>query len=347
MHLRAAACFVGAAGKPRLACGLTASASKSACSSGTPSGRLGVYIGPWCCPQGEQSVPQFETILYDVQDGIATISLNRPERMNAFTYGMMGDLLAAFDASDADDQVRAVIVTGAGDRAFCAGADLGSGQKTFDFASRSDQGKRPRVNGVYPDSGGRVALRMFDSLKPIVGAINGAAVGFGASFILPMDIRIASEGARFGYVYARRGIVPESACAWFLPRVVGITTALEWCYSGRLVGAREALERGLVRSVHPPQQLLEAARALAVELMSRSAPVSLALTRQMLWRMLGADHPIEAHKIDSRGVMTRGRSADAKEGVSSFAEKRTAEFPDRVTRDMPEFFPWWPQRRFE
>jgi enoyl-CoA hydratase/carnithine racemase len=292
-------------------------------------------------------VPQFETLLYDVQDGIATITLNRPERMNAFTYGMMGDLLAAFDATDADDQIRAVIVTGAGERAFCAGADLGSGEKAFDYANRSDQGVRPMVNGIYPDSGGRVALRMFDSLKPIVGAINGAAVGFGASLILPMDIRIASEHARFGYVFARRGIVPESACAWFLPRVVGISTALEWCYSGRLVDATEALERRLVRSVHPPPRLLEAARALAGELMSKSAPVSLALTRQMLWRMLGADHPIEAHKIDSRGVMSRGRSADAKEGVSSFAEKRISEFPDRVTRDMPEFFPWWPQRQFE
>jgi enoyl-CoA hydratase/carnithine racemase len=297
-------------------------------------------------PQDEQFVPQFETIHYEVQGGIATITLNRPERMNAFTYTMMGELLAAFDSTDADDQVRAVIVTGAGERAFCAGADLGSGDKTFDYSKRTDQGVRSMINGVYPDSGGRVALRMFESLKPIVGAINGAAVGFGASFILPMDIRIASEHARFGYLFARRGIVPESACAWFLPRVVGISTALEWCYSGRLVEAKEALERGLVRSIHPQQQLLAAARETAGELMANSAPVSLALTRQMLWRMLGADHPMEAHKIDSRGVMSRGKSADAKEGVSSFAEKRSAEFPDRVSRDMPEFFPWWTHRPF-
>jgi enoyl-CoA hydratase/carnithine racemase len=292
-------------------------------------------------------MPTFETLLYAVEDGIATITLNRPDRMNAFTHGMMGELLAAFDATDADDKVKSVIVTAAGDRAFCAGADLGPGSKTFDYANRTDQDEQPMVNGIYPDSGGRVALRIFDSLKPVVGAVNGVAVGFGATILLPMDIRIAADTARFGYVFARRGIVPESASAWFLPRIVGISTALEWCYSGRVFDAAEALDTRLVRSLHPQAELMTAARALARGLVDQSAPVSLALTRQMLWRMLGADHPMEAHKIDSRGVMARGRSADAAEGVRSFGEKRAPDFPDRVSRDLPEFFPWWERRSFE
>lgn len=294
-----------------------------------------------------RAVPQFETLLYELEDGIATITLNRPQRMNALTYGMALELLAAFDETDADDAVKAVIVTGAGERAFCAGADLGSDGKAFDFASRPDRGERPVVNGIFRDSGGRVALRIFDSLKPVIAAVNGAAVGFGATFLLPMDIRIAAEGARFGFVFARRGIVPETASAWFLPRLVGISTALEWCYSGRIFAAQEALEQKLVRSIHPPKELLPAARELARSLIDCSAPVSLALTRQMMWRMLGADHPMEAHKIDSRGVMSRGSSADAKEGVQSFFEKRSPRFPETVSQNLPQFFPWWRTRDFE
>jgi enoyl-CoA hydratase/carnithine racemase len=292
-------------------------------------------------------MPHFDTLLYSVEEGIATITLNRPDSMNAFTYRMMEELLASFDATDADDAVQAVIITGAGERAFCAGADLGSRGKSFDFANRPDQGDRPIVNGVYPDSGGRVTMRIFDSLKPVIGAINGVAVGFGATMILAMDIRVASTASRFGYVFGRRGIVPEAASAWFLPRIVGISTALEWCYSGRVFESTEALDHNLVRSLHAPADLMDTAREIARGLIDYSAPVSTALTRQMLWRMLGADHPNDAHKIDSRAVMARGKSADAREGLQAFAEKRTPHFPDKVSRDLPAFFPWWEARKFE
>ncbi|WP_340267976.1 crotonase/enoyl-CoA hydratase family protein [Sphingobium mellinum] len=289
----------------------------------------------------------FETLRYEVEDAIATITLNRPERMNALTNEMANELIAAFDETDADDAVRAVIVTGAGDRAFCAGADIGQGRALFDYSQRKDADAKPVVNGVYLDMGGRVALRTFDSLKPIIGAVNGAAVGFGASILLPMDVRIAADDARFGFVFARRGIVPESAASWFLPRIVGISTALEWCYSGRVFTAVEALDRGLLRSLHAPDQLMAAARQLAHDFIDDSAPVSLAMTRQMMWKMLTADHPMEAHKIDSRGVMERGRSADAGEGIAAFREKRKAHFSDKVSEDMPAFFPWWTDRQFE
>lgn len=290
---------------------------------------------------------KFDTLKYEVEDSIATITLHRPDRMNALTREMANDLIAAFDATDADDAVKAVIVTGSGDRAFCAGADIGQGQALFDYSQRKDVKDRPMVNGVYLDIGGLVTLRIFDSLKPVIGAVNGVAVGFGASLLLPMDVRISSDTARFGYVFARRGIVPESASSWFLPRVVGISTALEWCYSGRVFDAAEALQRGLVRSVHPQDQLMAAARELARQFITDSSPVSVALTRQMMWKMLTADHPIEAHKIDSRGVAERGRSADADEGIASFREKRKANFPDKVSTDMPSFFPWWKDRQFE
>lgn len=268
----------------------------------------------------------FETLGYEVEDAIATITLNRPDRMNALTSEMANELIAAFDATDADDAVRAVIVTGAGDRAFCAGADIGQGRALFDYSQCEDAHVRPVVNGVYLDMGGRVALRIFDSLKPVIGAVNGAAVGFGASILLPMDVRIATDAARFGFVFARRGIVPESASSWFLPRIVGISTALEWCYSGRVFTAGEALERGLLRSMHAPEQLMAVARHLAHDFIDDSAPVSLAMTRQMMWKMLTADHPMDAHQIDSRGVMERGRSADALEGITAFREKRRHAF---------------------
>jgi enoyl-CoA hydratase/carnithine racemase len=289
---------------------------------------------------------EFETLSYDVADGIATITLERPEKLNAFTSRMMLELIAAFDATDADDAVRAVIVTGAG-RAFCAGADLGSGGNTFDYAARGDAARdEARVGDVYRDGGGRVTLRIFESLKPVIAAINGPAVGIGATMLLPMDIRIAATTARIGFVFARRGVTPEAASSWFLPRLVGISTALEWCYSGRIFDAAEAKERGLVRSLHEPADLLAAARALALELTANSAAVSIALTRQMMWRLHAADHPMEAHKIDSRSIQSRGTSKDSREGIGAFLEKRTAAFPDRVSADLPEFYPWWPERSF-
>ncbi|WER47861.1 crotonase/enoyl-CoA hydratase family protein [Cupriavidus sp. WKF15] len=282
-----------------------------------------------------QPTPTFETLRYAVEDGIATITLHRPEQLNAFTGQMMQDLIAAFDATDADDNVRAVIVTGSG-RAFCAGADLSGGSSTFDYEKR--YGAKPDT--AHRDGGGRVSLRIFRSLKPVIGAVNGAAVGVGVTMQLPMDIRLASTDAKFGFVFARRGITPEAASSWFLSRVVGISTALEWCYTGRVFSAQEAFERGLVRSLHAPEDLLPAARAIAREIADNAAPVSVAISRQLIWRMAGASHPMEAHKLDSRAILSRGRSADVKEGVSAFLEKRPAAFPDRVSQDLPDFFDW-------
>ena len=282
-----------------------------------------------------------ETLLYSVEDGIATITLNRPDKMNAFTAKMRDELVSLFDETDADDAVRAVIITGAG-RAFCAGADLSSGGKTFDYASRSDAAREAmRVGDVYRDGGGVTTLRIFKSLKPVIGAINGAAVGIGVTMQLPMDIRLASTDARFGFVFARRGIVPEAASSWFLSRVVGMQTALEWCYTGRVFNADEAKEKGLVRSVHEPDDLLPAARALAREIADNTAPVSIAITRQLLWRMLGAEHPMIAHRADSRGIQARGQSADTREGVEAFLAKRPAKFPNKVSSELPDLFPNW------
>ncbi|MGO4332968.1 crotonase/enoyl-CoA hydratase family protein [Cupriavidus sp. M-11] len=280
--------------------------------------------------------PSFETLQYAVEAGVATITLHRPDRLNAFTPKMMEELIAAFDATDADDNVRAVIVTGSG-RAFCAGADLASGGSTFDFEKRygaSSQGSAHR------DGGGRVSLRIFRSLKPVIAAVNGAAVGVGVTMQLPMDIRLASTDAKFGFVFARRGITPEAASSWFLSRVVGISTALEWCYTGRVFSAQEALDRGLVRSLHAPEDLLPAAQALAREIADNAAPVSVAISRQLIWRMAGASHPMEAHRLDSRAIQSRGQSADVKEGVDAFLEKRPANFPERVSQDMPDFYDW-------
>lgn len=268
----------------------------------------------------------------DVAGGVMTLTLNRPDKLNAFTAGMMAEMIAAFDAADADDAVRAVVVTGAG-RAFCAGADLANG--AAGFADTGPDG------GTARDGGGLLTLRIFDSLKPVIAAVNGAAVGVGATMQLPMDMRLASEDARFGFVFARRGIVPEACSSWFLPRVVGISKAMEWCATGRVFGAEEALAAGLVRSVHKPADLLGAAQALAEEIGADTAPVSVALTRQMMWRMLGAAHPMEAHRADSRGVALRMTSADAAEGVGAFLDKRPADFPDRVSADLPDIFPGW------
>ncbi len=287
-------------------------------------------------------------IRYDVSEGIATITINRPDKMNSVTYPMLHAILASFDKTDADDDVRAVIVTGAGDRAFCAGADLGAaGGDSFNYKDRADMRERRMINGVYPDTGGVIALRIFRSLKPVIGAINGVAVGFGASSILPMDVRIAADSARFRYIYTRIGLVPEAASAWFLPRIVGLPNALEWAMSGRMITAQEALDRGLVRSLHPADELQEAARAVARNFIDGGAPVSIALTRQMLWQAMTVGHPMEAHRIDSRGVAARGRAADIKEGLVAFGDKRTPNFPDKVSRDMPDFFPWWEEPEFE
>jgi enoyl-CoA hydratase/carnithine racemase len=282
----------------------------------------------------------FETLTCVIEDGLATLTLNRPGQLNTFTARMRDELIAAFDLTDADDAVRAVIVTGAG-RAFCAGADLSAAGDTFDYAKRQDARREAsRAGDVYRDGGGQVTLRMFRSLKPVIGAINGAAVGIGATMQLPMDVRLASTQARFGFVFARRGITPEAASSWFLPRLVGMQTALEWCISGRVFGAQEALERGLVRSVHEPEDLLPAARSLAHEMTRHSAPVSVAMTRQLLWRMAGAEHPMAAHRLDSRAIQSRGQAQDVREGVGAFLEKREPQWPDRVSCDLPGFFDW-------
>ena len=282
----------------------------------------------------------YSTILYDLEDNVLLITLNRPEILNAFNRDMMAEMIDALNKADADDNVRAIIVTGAG-RGFCAGADLSAGGNTFNAEARDD-----RKNGLHRDGGGRVTLRIFECKKPIIAAINGAAVGIGATMALPMDIRLCSTKAKFGFVFARRGIVPEACSSYFLPRVVGISQALEWCYSGRVFPSGEALTGGLVRSIHEPDDLLPAAKIIAREIADNTSAVSVTLIRQMLWKRLGADHPMEAHKIDSRGIYFAGKAADAKEGVESFLEKRTAKFPLKVSEDMPEFYPWWEDRKF-
>lgn len=284
----------------------------------------------------------FSQINYVVDDNVATITLNRPEKLNAFTNTMLHELIAAFDLSDADDDVRAVIVTGAG-RAFCAGADLSAGSETFSRGG-SDV---PGAKDIPRDGGGLVSLRIFESLKPVIGAINGAAVGVGVTMTLPMDIRLASDSTKFGFVFARRGIVTEACSSWFLPRVVGISRATEWVFTGRMISSHEACDAGLVRSVHSGGDLLGAAQLLAKEIVENTAPVSVALSRQMLWRMLGASHPMEAHRAESRGILQRGKSVDAREGVISFLEKRAANFTMKVSTEMPNLFPDWQDPEFK
>jgi len=283
----------------------------------------------------------FEQIHTELAEGVLQITLNRPERLNAWTPTMARELHEAFDQADADDDVRAVVVTGAG-RGFCAGADLGAGGETFDYRARGAGDAT-----VVRDNGGEFTLRVFDSKKPVIAAINGPAVGVGATMTLPMDVRLAAEDAKIGFVFARRGIVPEACSSWFLPRVVGISRAMEWVATGRVFSAREALEAGLVRSLHPKDELLGAARELAREIADNAAPVSVALARQMMWRMLGAEHPMVAHRADSRAMFARGQSADAVEGVTSFLEKRPANFSDRVSAGLPEIQPGWREPQFE
>lgn len=295
----------------------------------------------------------YQEIMVAVRDRILTLTLNRPDKLNAFTATMMRELIDVFTRVNDDDDVRAVVVTGAG-RGFCAGADLSQGADTFNATRRSDRPERnagPADSVDYSDErvrdgGGRVTLAIFDCLKPVIAAVNGPAVGIGATMQLAMDIRIASEQARFGFVFSRRGIVPEACSSWFLPRIVGIGQALDWCMSGRVFPAAEALAGGLVREVVPPDQLLARAYEIAAEIRDNTSAVSVALIRQMLWRLSALDHPMEAHKIDSRGIYARGASADVREGVVSFLEKRPANFPDKVSRDMPRYFPWWQEEKY-
>jgi enoyl-CoA hydratase/carnithine racemase len=281
----------------------------------------------------------YEQIATETSDGVLTITLNRPERLNAWTAKMGSELRAAFDRADLDDEVRAIIVTGAG-RGFCAGADLASGADTFDYR-KHESASQAR------DNGGEFTLRVFESTKPVIAAINGPAVGVGATMTLPMDVRLAAEDARIGFVFARRGIIPEACSSWFLPRVVGISRAMEWVSTGRVFSAQEGHEAGLIRSLHPQGELLDAARALAHEIAENTAPVSVALARRLMWRMLGAEHPMIAHRADSRGMVARGQSADAVEGITAFLEKRSASFPDRVSEGLPDIMPGWSAPEFE
>ena len=288
---------------------------------------------------------QYTQITVAKADGIATITLNRPDKMNAYTRTMGQEIIAAMDDIDADDAVRAVIFTGAGERAFCAGADLTpeGGGHVFSDPTEVNDLSDPRVR----DGGGLLTLRLFESKKPLISACNGVAVGVGATMQLAMDIRLASSTARYGFVFARRGIVPEAASSWFLPRIVGIQQALEWCYTGRIFDAEEAKAGGLVRSIHAPEDLLFAAQSLAREIAENTSAISVAMTRAMMWRLAGADHPMEAHKIDSRAIYRMSRGADAKEGIASFLEKRRAMYPGKVSADMPDFYPWWDDRPYE
>jgi enoyl-CoA hydratase/carnithine racemase len=279
---------------------------------------------------------------YELDGGVAVVTFNRPEKMNTFTRTMTHELRELFDRTDADDAVRGIVITGSG-RAFCAGADLEAAGDTFVYRPEQDLD----ANGVRRDGGGTVVLRIYRSLKPVVAAINGAAVGVGITMTLPMDARLAATTARFGFVFNRRGITPEACSSWFLPRLVGPPTALEWFYSGRVFQAEEALAKGLVQSLHEPEALVDAAIAHVRQMTDHSAPVSVALARQMVWQGLGAAHPMEVHRIDSRALQERGKSADARDGIAAFLEKREAKFPMRVSEDMPDFFPWRPEPEFE
>jgi enoyl-CoA hydratase/carnithine racemase len=282
---------------------------------------------------------KFESIRCEVQDQILTITLNRPDKLNAVSPAMIKEMMEAFDQADRDDQVRVVIVTGAG-RAFCAGADLGS-NRADTWSYRAEKLEEHR------DGGGTVTLKIFEMKKPVIAAINGPAVGFGITMTLPMDIRIASENAKIAFAFTRRGITPEACGTWFLPRIVGISRAAEWTLTGRLFSAQEALQNRLVSRVEPPENLLKAAREIAREIADNTSAVAVALTRQLLWKLLGADHPMEAHKIDSKCIYYMGMSPDSSEGILSFLEKRPPKFKMKPSSDMPAFYPWWPDRPFK
>lgn len=276
-------------------------------------------------------MPEFQTLDLVIDNGLAVATFNRPDKMNTFNPAMIRDLLALFDLTDEDDGVRAVILTGSG-RAFCAGADLGSGGDTFDYDKRTG---REGIGGADRDGGGMISLRIFRSLKPVIAASNGAAVGVGATMQLPMDWRLAAEDSRYGFVFSRRGVTPEACSGWFLPRIVGMAKALDWTFSGRVFGAAEAHEAGLVQSLHAPEALLDAAKEKALEMTSASAPVSVALARQLMWQGQTMGHPMDMHRVDSRVFASRGRSGDVREGISAFKDKREASYPDCVSADLP------------
>lgn len=280
----------------------------------------------------------YETIVCTVADHIATIELNRPEAMNSITLQMCAELADVFAETDNNPDVRVVVVTGRG-RAYCAGADLSGGAKALDIEGRSDESE-------FRDEGGLITLKIFESTKPVIGAVNGVAAGLGATMLLPMDFIMAAESARFGFVFAKRGIVPEACSTWFLPKKVGISTAAEWFYTGRMVPAAEALEAGLVRSVHPDDELLPAAYALAREIVENTSPVAVGMIRQMLWRFAGSDHPMDAHRVDSRLNFELGTTPDVVEGISSFLEKRPPQFPGKLPQDAPPSYPWWTEPSF-
>jgi len=280
----------------------------------------------------------FETLSWEQRDATALITLSRPERLNAYNTRMMLDLVAALDRADADDAIGCVVITGAG-RAFCSGADISAGGDAFARLGDDPGREALRHGDLFRDGGGYASLRIFESRKPVIAAINGAAVGVGVTLTLPCDIRIASEDARFGFLFTRRGLVPEAASSWFLPRIVGISTALEWTMAGRMVSAQEAHAAGLVRSLHAPEALLDAALTLGEELATTGSRVAVSLTRQMMWRMLGAAHPMEAHRVDSRAILARRSAPDALEGVQAFLEKRPARFTERVSAGLPDIWP--------
>ncbi len=287
----------------------------------------------------------YTQIIVEKDRGVATITLNRPDKLNAYTRVMQGEICAAMDDIDADDDIRAVIFTGSGDRAFCAGADLTpeGGGHVFSDPNEVDDLSDQRVR----DGGGRLTLRLFQSTKPLISACNGVAVGVGATMQLAMDIRLASDNARFGFVFARRGITPEACSSWFLPKIVGISQALEWCYSGRIFDAEEAKAGGLIRSIHSQGELMDAARELAEEIAQNTSAISVAMTRAMMWRLSGTEHPMMAHRIDSRAIYRLSRGEDAKEGIASFLEKRPPQYPGKVSQDMPDFYPWWEEPEFQ
>lgn len=288
----------------------------------------------------------YETISVAAKERILTITLDRPDRLNAFTVRMRHELCDALDRADSDPDIRVIVVTGRG-RGFCAGADLATGGDTFDIEAHQRSGARSRTALEHRDQGGLLTLRLYSCTKPVIAAINGPAVGVGATMTLPMDIRLAAESARFGFVFAPRGIVPEACSSWFLPRVVGINRALEWTLTGRVFDAPEALDAGLVRSVHPDDELLPAALEIAGAIATRTSAVSVAMTRQMMWRMLGEAHPMAAHRVDSRAMAQLGGSPDAREGVTSFLEKRAPSFSAQVPGDLPEPWPFWQEPDFE
>ena len=283
---------------------------------------------------------KFNSLETSVKNKILTICFNRPEKMNTFSGELLKEIFEALDIAEKDDEIRAVIFTGSG-KAFCAGADLSSGEDTFDMSDKKNS------SDVKRDTGGILTLRLFNFKKPLIAAINGAAVGVGVTMTLPMDVRISSDKAKFGFVFAKRGIVPEACSSWFLPKIVGISNALQWCLSGRIFQPQEALEKGLVSEITNEDDLLKRAEEIAADFVNATSSISVTLIRQMLWKMLGADHPMDAHKIDSRGVYYLGKSGEASEGVLSFLEKREPNFPGKVSKDLPEFYPWWDEKDFK